>query len=166
MHGSEISAHGKVLAPAIIDVHGDAFERQLMPRPGVYFPIEGPAIEANAHPHRSDKVAVVHNGIIENYRELKKNLVTAGAEFTSDTDTEVIAHLFSQNLSADGDLMQAAQATFSQLEGSYAIALIVEGADDRLIVARNGSPLAIGHGGGEMFVGSGHSCSKRELRQT
>lgn len=114
----------------------------------------GPAIEANAHPHRSDKVAVVHNGIIENYRELKKNLVTAGAEFTSDTDTEVIAHLFSQNLSADGDLMQAAQATFSQLEGSYAIALIVEGADDRLIVARNGSPLAIGHGGGEMFVGS------------
>jgi glucosamine--fructose-6-phosphate aminotransferase (isomerizing) len=114
----------------------------------------GPAIEANAHPHRSEHVAVVHNGIIENYRDLKQQLVADGAEFTSDTDTEVIAHLFSQKLKAKDDVMAAAAATFAALEGAYAIALIVEGLEDRMIIARNGSPLAIGYGRGEMFIGS------------
>ena len=114
----------------------------------------GPAIEANAHPHRSEKVAVVHNGIIENYRDLKQHLMAGGAEFTSDTDTEVIAHLFSQNLRAKGDVMAAAAATFAALDGTYAIALIVEGLENRMIIARNGSPLAVGYGSGEMFIGS------------
>ena len=114
----------------------------------------GPAIEANAHPHQSEKVAVVHNGIIENYRDLKQHLMAGGAEFTSDTDTEVIAHLFSQNLRAKGDVMAAAAATFAALDGTYAIALIVEGLENRMIIARNGSPLAVGYGSGEMFIGS------------
>ena len=114
----------------------------------------GPAIEANAHPHRSEKVAVVHNGIIENYRDLKQHLMAGGAEFTSDTDTEVIAHLFSQNLRAKDDVMAAAAATFAALDGTYAIALIVEGLENRMIIARNGSPLAVGYGSGEMFIGS------------
>ena len=114
----------------------------------------GPAIEANAHPHRSEKVAVVHNGIIENYRDLKQQLMADGAEFTSDTDTEVIAHLFSQNLRAKDDVMAAAAATFAALDGTYAIALIVEGLENRMIIARNGSPLAVGYGSGEMFIGS------------
>ena len=114
----------------------------------------GPAIEANAHPHRSEKVAVVHNGIIENYRDLKQHLMAGGAEFTSDTDTEVIAHLFSQNLRAKDDVMAAAAATFAALDGTYAVALIVEGLENRMIIARNGSPLAVGYGSGEMFIGS------------
>ncbi len=114
----------------------------------------GPAIEANAHPHRSEKVAVVHNGIIENYRDLKQHLMAGGAEFTSDTDTEVIAHLFSQNLKAKDDMMAAAAATFAALDGTYAVALIVEGLENRMIIARNGSPLAVGYGSGEMFIGS------------
>ena len=114
----------------------------------------GPAIEANAHPHRSEKVAVVHNGIIENYRDLKQHLIAGGAEFTSDTDTEVIAHLFSQNLRAKDDVMAAAAATFAALDGTYAVALIVEGLENRMIIARNGSPLAVGYGSGEMFIGS------------
>ena len=114
----------------------------------------GPAIEANAHPHRSEKVAVVHNGIIENYRDLKQHLMADGTEFTSDTDTEVIAHLFSRNLRAKDDVMAAAAATFAALDGTYAIALIVEGLENRMIIARNGSPLAVGYGSGEMFIGS------------
>ena len=114
----------------------------------------GPAIEANAHPHQSEKVAVVHNGIIENYRDLKQQLVADGAEFTSDTDTEVIAHLFSQNLKAKDDVLAAAATTFAALDGTYAIALIVEGLENRMIIARNGSPLAVGYGNGEMFIGS------------
>ena len=114
----------------------------------------GRAIEANAHPHRSEKVAVVHNGIIENYRDLKQHLMAGGAEFTSDTDTEVIAHLFSQNLRAKDDVMAAAAATFAALDGTYAVALIVEGLENRMIIARNGSPLAVGYGSGEMFIGS------------
>ena len=82
---------------------------------------------------------MVHNGIIENYRDLKQKLVAGGAEFTSDTDTEVIAHLFSHNLKANENVMKAAAATFVALEGTFAIALIVEGLEDRMIIARNGT---------------------------
>ena len=114
----------------------------------------GPAITANAHPHRGERVAVVHNGIIENYKELKEALIADGISFSSDTDTEVIAHLFSQNLNEHGDIRQAAARTFAALEGAYAIALIIDGNEDEVIVARKGSPLAIGHGDGEMYLGS------------
>ena len=114
----------------------------------------GPAIVANAHPHRGERVAVVHNGIIENYKGLKKKLIADGISFSSDTDTEVIAHLFSQNLNGHDDIRQAAARTFAALEGAYAIALIVDGNEDEIVVARKGSPLAIGHGDGEMYLGS------------
>mgnify|MGYP001159641135 FL=1 len=114
----------------------------------------GPAIKANAHPHRGERVAVVHNGIIENYKELKERLVADGISFSSDTDTEVIAHLFSKNLNGSGDVHKAAAETFVALDGAYAIALIIDGNDDEIIVARQGSPLAIGHGDGEMYLGS------------
>ena len=114
----------------------------------------GPAIKANAHPHRGERVAVVHNGIIENYKELKEQLIADGVSFSSDTDTEVIAHLFSKNLNGSGDVRQAAASTFAGLDGAYAIALIVDGNENEIIVARQGSPLAIGHGDGEMYLGS------------
>ena len=114
----------------------------------------GPAITANAHPHRGERVAVVHNGIIENYKDLKEKLIADGISFSSDTDTEVIAHLFSQNLNGHDDIRQAAARTFAALEGAYAIALIIDGNEDEIIVARKGSPLAIGHGDGEMYLGS------------
>ena len=114
----------------------------------------GPAIKANAHPHRGERVAVVHNGIIENYKELKEQLIADGVSFSSDTDTEVIAHLFSKNLNGSGDVRQAAASTFAALDGAYAIALIVDGNENEIIVARQGSPLAIGHGDGEMYLGS------------
>ena len=113
-----------------------------------------PAIKANAHPHRGEGVAVVHNGIIENYKELKNALTGDGISFSSDTDTEVIAHLFAKNLNGKGDIKAAAQKTFAALEGAYAIALIIDGNEDEIIVARQGSPLAIGYGEGEMFLGS------------
>ena len=114
----------------------------------------GPAIKANAHPHRGERAAVVHNGIIENYKELKEHLIADGVSFSSDTDTEVIAHLFSKNLNGSGDVRQAATNTFAALGGAYAIALIVDGNENEIIVARQGSPLAIGHGEGEMYLGS------------
>ncbi len=114
----------------------------------------GPAIKANAHPHRGERVAVVHNGIIENFKELKEQLIADGVSFSSDTDTEVIAHLFSKNLNGSGDVRQAAASTFAALDGAYAIALIVDGNENEIIVARQGSPLAIGHGDGEMYLGS------------
>ena len=101
----------------------------------------GPAIKANAHPHRGERVAVVHNGIIENYKELKEQLIADGVSFSSDTDTEVIAHLFSKNLNGSGDVRQAAAKTFAALDGAYAIALIVDGNENEIIVARTGQPV-------------------------
>lgn len=114
----------------------------------------GEATTRNAHPHFGARVAVVHNGIIENYRELKNDLMQSGVVFESDTDTEVIAHLFTRELDTCNDLTRAAQATFSQLQGAYAIGLIIDGDSDRIIAARFGSPLAVGHGDGEMYIGS------------
>ena len=114
----------------------------------------GPATKANAHPHRGSRVAVVHNGIIENYKELKDGLLADGIEFLSDTDTEVIAHLFSKHLGESNDVHMAAKATFTALHGAFAIALIVDGNEEQIIIARRGSPLALGYGEGEMFLGS------------
>src|SRR5262249_61593829 len=111
-------------------------------------------VESNAHPHMTAKVAVVHNGIIENFRALKQELTAAGAQFTSDTDTEVIAHLVTRELNAGSDPVQAVYATLSRLEGAFALAMIFAGYDDLLIVARRGGPRAIGYGHGEMFGGS------------
>ena len=114
----------------------------------------GKPIEANAHPHMTDLVSVVHNGIIENFRELKTELTAEGAVFTSDTDTEVIAHLITRELKAGNDPVHAVFNALRRVEGAFALAMIFAGYDDLMIVARQGSPLAIGYGDGEMFVGS------------
>lgn len=112
-----------------------------------------PSVE-NAHPHRSGSIAVVHNGIIENFRELRTELSAAGAQFTSQTDTETIVHLTNKHLADGMSPAQAAHATLGRLEGAFALVFLFEGEDDLLIAARRGSPLVIGHGDGEMFVGS------------
>jgi glucosamine--fructose-6-phosphate aminotransferase (isomerizing) len=114
----------------------------------------GKPVEANAHPHMTELVSVVHNGIIENFRELKEELVRDGAAFSSDTDTEVIAHLITRELKAGNDPVRATYNTLKRLEGAFALAMIFRGYNDLMIVARQGSPLAIGIGNGEMFVGS------------
>jgi glucosamine--fructose-6-phosphate aminotransferase (isomerizing) len=114
----------------------------------------GAATEGNAHPHRSGKVAVVHNGIIENFRELREFLAEHGIAHETDTDTETVA-LLAQHFVAQGQSpREAAHNTIARLEGAYALCLLFEGEEDLLIAARKGSPLAIGHGKGEMFVGS------------
>src|SRR5680860_445143 len=114
----------------------------------------GKPSEANAHPHMTEDVAVVHNGIIENFRELKAQLIAEGAPFSSDTDTEVIAHLITRELRAGKDPVAAVYQALSHLQGAFALAMIFRGYDDLMIVARQGSPLAIGYGNGEMFAGS------------
>ncbi|HEY8263261.1 MAG TPA: glutamine--fructose-6-phosphate transaminase (isomerizing) [Methyloceanibacter sp.] len=114
----------------------------------------GKPTEANAHPHMTEDVSVVHNGIIENFRELKEELQKSGATFTSDTDTEVIAHLISREMKSGSDPVRATFNTLKRLQGAFAIAMIFRGYNDLMIVARQGSPLAIGIGKGEMFVGS------------
>ena len=111
--------------------------------------------ERNAHPHISrDGVAVVHNGIIENHEELREELKRAGYVFTSETDTEVIAHRIHRNLQTLGDLFKAVRATVAELEGAYALAVVSEADPDRLILAREGCPVVIGLGVGENFVAS------------
>ncbi|WP_108680641.1 glutamine--fructose-6-phosphate transaminase (isomerizing) [Methyloceanibacter sp. wino2] len=114
----------------------------------------GKPSEANAHPHMTDDVAVVHNGIIENFRELKAELQGEGAAFTSDTDTEVIAHLITRELRDGKDPIAAVHKVLSHLQGAFALAMIFKGYDDLMVAARQGSPLAIGYGVGEMYVGS------------
>ncbi|MDD7970304.1 glutamine--fructose-6-phosphate transaminase (isomerizing) [Roseinatronobacter alkalisoli] len=114
----------------------------------------GAATVENAHPHQVGRVAVVHNGIIENYRALRDELGTAGAQFSSETDTETIVQLTSSYLDQGMTPVQAARATLKRLEGAFALAFLFEGEDDLMIGARRGSPLAIGHGDGEMFLGS------------
>ena len=114
----------------------------------------GAATETNAHPHRAGKVAVVHNGIIENFRELRIFLAEQGIAHETETDTETVALLAGFYLDQGMSPREAAQKTIAQLEGAYALCLLFEGEEDLLIAARKGSPLAIGHGQGEMFVGS------------
>lgn len=109
---------------------------------------------ANAHPHQSGSVAVVHNGIIENFRDLRKELGKNGVNFESDTDTETIAQLIARELKAGKAPVDAARDSIAQLEGAFALAILFDGEEDLLIAARRGSPLAVGHGDGEMYVGS------------
>ncbi|GAB5387794.1 MAG: glutamine--fructose-6-phosphate transaminase (isomerizing) [Alphaproteobacteria bacterium] len=110
--------------------------------------------DTNAHPHSTDKVAVVHNGIIENYQDLRAELMGKGHVFETETDTEVIAHLVTYFLNQGDHPIKAASKSFDRLEGAFAIALIFHGHDNLMIGARQGTPLAIGHGDGEMYVGS------------
>lgn len=120
----------------------------------------GVANTVNAHPHRAEQVTVVHNGIIENHAELKSELIAQGVVFASETDTEVIAQLMNVALRTASTLDEAFSIALARLVGSFAIAVIVDGYEDVMLVARNGSPLAIGYGdpdqtgSSEMFVGS------------
>ncbi len=114
----------------------------------------GGPVEKNAHPHATEKVAVVHNGIIENYQELKAELQEYQYQFTSDTDTEVIAHLVTHYLKQGRTPQEAANDSFDRLKGAYSVAMIFEGEQDLMIGVRQGTPLALGYGKGEMFVAS------------
>lgn len=114
----------------------------------------GEPSEANAHPHRSGKIAVVHNGIIENYEELRAELQTRGYVFQSQTDTEVIAHLVEWEFRTSNSLLEAVQKTVKQLRGAYGTVVLNEEEPEHLIVARSGSPLVIGYGIGENFLAS------------
>uniref|UniRef100_Q07MW1 Glutamine--fructose-6-phosphate aminotransferase [isomerizing] n=1 Tax=Rhodopseudomonas palustris (strain BisA53) TaxID=316055 RepID=Q07MW1_RHOP5 len=114
----------------------------------------GKPTEANAHPHAAENVAVVHNGIIENFRELRQQLEGNGATFSSETDTEVVAHLVDSYLAKGASPEDAVRQALPQLRGAFALAFIFSGRDDLLIGARKGSPLAIGYGEGEMYLGS------------
>ena len=114
----------------------------------------GRPTEANAHPHASGRVAVVHNGIIENFRELREELTAKGHVFASETDTEVVAHLVTEELQGDVSPRDAVARALPRLHGAFALAFIFEGEDNLMIAARQGAPLAVGWGDGEMYVGS------------
>jgi len=115
----------------------------------------GEPAERNAHPHMSGvRVAIVHNGIIENHNELRDRLVALGYEFSSETDTEVIAHLMAHRLESGADLFTALKETSKELEGAYALAAASPEDGDRIVVSREGSPLVIGLGEGENFIAS------------
>lgn len=115
----------------------------------------GSPAENNAHPHICNhKVAIVHNGIIENYQQLKIDQLQAGYQFTSETDTEVIAHAIHQQLETTDDLLQAVTQAVGHLDGAYALGIISITSPETLIAARRGSPLVIGVGIGEHFIAS------------
>ncbi len=108
----------------------------------------------NAHPHKAGPVAVVHNGIVENYRELRAELADNGVGFVTDTDTETVALMTERYMSEGLSPVDAAFKTIDRLKGAFALAFLFDGQEDLIVAARKGSPLAIGHGDGEMFVGS------------
>jgi glutamine---fructose-6-phosphate transaminase (isomerizing) len=110
--------------------------------------------ETNAHPHATEKLAVVHNGIIENFRELKDELKAQGVRFETETDTEVVAQLVTGEMRNGRSPIEAVAATLPRLRGAFALAFLFAGDEDQLIGARHGPPLAVGHGEGEMYLGS------------
>src|SRR5437660_3983570 len=114
----------------------------------------GRPTEHNAHPHATDRLAVVHNGIIENFRELREELEKKGAKFGSDTDTEVVAHLVTEEMKNGSPPSKAVATVLPRLRGAFALAFLFAGENDLLVGARKGSPLAIGYGDGEMYLGS------------
>ena len=114
----------------------------------------GRPTEHNAHPHATERLAVVHNGIIENFRELREELEKTGATFGSDTDTEVVAHLVTREMKNGRSPAEAVAAALPRLRGAFALAFLFADEDNLIIGARKGSPLAIGYGDGEMYLGS------------
>jgi len=114
----------------------------------------GRPTEVNAHPHANQRVALVHNGIIENFKDLREELETAGHRFETETDTETVVHLITAYLEQQMTPQQAVAATLKRLQGAFALAIIFSGRHDLMIGARRGSPLAVGYGDGEMFLGS------------
>jgi len=125
----------------------------------------GEPTDTNAHPHLDCKgrIAVVHNGIIENFRSLKELLQRKGHEFTTETDTEVLAHLIEEYY--EGDLCEATRSALSQVEGTYGIAVLCKDNPEEIVAARHGSPLVVGRGEGENFVASDVSAILRHTNQ-
>lgn len=114
----------------------------------------GAPTTANAHPHKAGRVTLVHNGIIENFAELKAELASEGHVFESQTDTEVIAHLLDAELNTGRRPLEAFKITLDRLTGAYALAVLIDGTDDLILGARRGSPLVVGWGEDEMYLGS------------
>ena len=114
----------------------------------------GRPTERNAHPHMTAKVSVVHNGIIENFRELRQSLEAKGHKFETDTDTEAVVHLITEEMQQGTGPVESVKIALQHLQGAFALGIIFAGHDDLMIAARQGSPLAIGHGSGEMYLGS------------
>ncbi len=110
--------------------------------------------ETNAHPHQTEKLAIVHNGIIENFRELREELIAQGYEFKTETDTEAVAHLVTRAMDNGLEARAAVQQSLGRLEGAFAIGILFNGNENLIIAARRGAPLAIGYGEGEMYLGS------------
>ena len=127
----------------------------------------GPPTELNAHPHFdcSCRLAVVHNGIIENYDRLKARLIEGGHKFVSDTDTEVVAHLIEEHLAGSGDLEGAVREALKEVQGTYGLAVLHADFPDQLVAARSGSPLVVGVGEGEQFVASDLAAILGHTRQ-
>ena len=110
--------------------------------------------ETNAHPHRAGDVVVVHNGIIENYLDLKEQLIERGTKFSSETDTEIVAHLVAEKISRGLDFLDAVKRSLKEIQGSYALLFLNQKDPQRLIVAKNSTPIVIGRGEGESFIAS------------
>ena len=110
--------------------------------------------ETNAHPHRAGDVVVVHNGIIENYLDLKEQLIRRGTKFSSETDTEIVAHLVAEKIDKGMDFLEAVRKSLSEIRGSYALLFLNQRDPKRLIVAKNSTPIVIGGGEGENFIAS------------
>ncbi len=142
----------------LINLEGSLRERPLQGRLGIghtRWATHGKPSERNAHPHRAGSIVIVHNGIIENYRELRAELESAGTEITSDTDTELIAHLIDRNVEAGADLLSAVREACKRLTGSYALGAICEKEPNLLVTAKNGgSPIIVGMGDKEAFLAS------------
>ncbi len=142
----------------LINLEGNLRERPLQGRLGIghtRWATHGKPSERNAHPHRSGSVVIVHNGIIENYRELRAELEGRGAEITSDTDTELIAHLIEEHVRAGRDLLTAVREACRDLTGSYALAAICEQEPNLLVTAKNGgSPIIVGQAEKQAFLAS------------
>jgi glucosamine--fructose-6-phosphate aminotransferase (isomerizing) len=114
----------------------------------------GAPTENNAHPHADDRVVLVHNGIVENFLDLRRELTADGVRFETETDTEIVVHLISHYLRQGATPQQAVVSALSRLEGAFALAILFAGYPDLMIGARRGSPLAVGYGDGEMYLGS------------
>jgi glucosamine--fructose-6-phosphate aminotransferase (isomerizing) len=110
--------------------------------------------ETNAHPHRAGDVVVVHNGIIENYLDLKEQLIRRGTKFSSETDTEIVAHLVAEKIDKGMDFLEAVRKSLREIQGSYALLFLNQRDPKRLIVAKNSTPIVIGRGEGEAFIAS------------
>jgi glutamine---fructose-6-phosphate transaminase (isomerizing) len=151
-------AIARARAPGKLDRLATRLDQEPLPGPtGIghtRWATHGVPNETNAHPHVAGTVAIVHNGIIENFRELKDALIVKGKNFSSQTDTEVVAHLIDDALAEGKAPPEAVSAVLGRLKGAFAFVILFQGEQDLMIGARRGSPLAVGHGEGEMFLGS------------